>query len=56
MIKRFTENHVHRLEIGECSVKAGVIYLDILAHIERVSDHIVNIAERAEIILAVVGP
>jgi phosphate:Na+ symporter len=56
IIKQFTENHVHRLDTGECSVKAGVIFLDALAHLERVSDHVVNIAERAEIILTVVKP
>ncbi|MCX8064852.1 MAG: Na/Pi cotransporter family protein [Candidatus Hydrogenedentes bacterium] len=54
LVKQFTENHVHRLDKGECSVKAGVIFLDALGHLERVSDHVVNIAERAEIIVTVV--
>jgi len=54
LIYEFTDNHVHRLDKGECSVKAGVIFLDVLGHLERVSDHIVNIAERAEIILNVI--
>lgn len=54
LIKKYTENHVHRLDKGECSVKAGVIFLDIIAHLERVSDHIVNIAERTELILSVI--
>lgn len=54
LIFEFTENHVHRLDKGECSVKAGVVFLDALGHLERVSDHIVNIAERAETILNVI--
>ncbi len=54
LIYEFTENHVHRLDKGECSVKAGVVFLDALGHLERVSDHIVNIAERAETILNVI--
>jgi len=54
LIYEFTENHVHRLDKGECSVKAGVVFLDVLGHLERVSDHIVNIAERAEIVLNVI--
>ncbi len=54
LIYEFTENHVHRLDTGECSVKAGVVFLDALGHFERVSDHIVNIAERAEVILNVI--
>lgn len=54
LVYEFTENHVHRLDTGECSVKAGVVFLDALGHLERVSDHIVNIAERAETILNVI--
>ncbi|HOK09978.1 MAG TPA: Na/Pi symporter [Candidatus Hydrogenedens sp.] len=54
LVHHFTENHVHRLDTGECSVKAGVVFLDVLGHLERISDHIVNIAERAEIVLNVI--
>jgi Na/Pi-cotransporter len=53
LIKKCTEQHVHRLEIGKCHVQAGVIYLDALGHLERVGDHLVNIAERAGAILEV---
>jgi len=41
------ESHVARLEQGKCEIQAGVIYLDVLAHLERVGDHLLNIAERA---------
>jgi Na+/phosphate symporter len=54
LVNKFTENHVKRLETGECSVKAGVIFLDALGYLERLSDRIVNIAERAEIVLDVI--
>jgi len=50
-----TELHVERLEDGKCDVEAGVIYLDALAHLERVGDHLVNIAERAGTVLQVTG-
>lgn len=53
LVKKCTEQHVHRLEIGKCHVQAGVIYLDALGHLERVGDHLVNIAERAGTILEV---
>ncbi|MBN2308764.1 MAG: Na/Pi symporter [Candidatus Hydrogenedentes bacterium] len=45
-----TDTHVRRLEAGDCDVQAGVIFLDLLAHLERVGDHLINIAERAEMI------
>ncbi|MBN2308763.1 MAG: Na/Pi symporter [Candidatus Hydrogenedentes bacterium] len=47
------ERHVVRLEKGECEVQAGVVFLDLLAHLERVGDHLVNIAERAGRIIQV---
>ena len=53
LVKKCTENHVKRLESGACNVQAGVIFLDALGHLERVGDHLVNIAERAGAILEV---
>ena len=53
LMKRLTDEHVERLDQGKCEVQAGVIYLDALAHLERVGDHLVNIAERAAQILKV---
>ena len=46
-ILRSSEAHTLRLEHGECDVQAGVIFLDLMAHLERVGDHLTNIAERA---------
>lgn len=42
--KLFEENHLVRLNNGECSVEAGVIFLDIINHFERIADHIYKIS------------
>ncbi len=38
------EKHIERLARNQCSAARGVIYLDILNNIERISDHADNIA------------
>lgn len=38
------EKHIRRLEQGTCQVEAGIIYLDIIAHLERIADHLHNIS------------
>ena len=38
------EKHIERLARNQCSAAKGVIYLDILNNIERISDHADNIA------------
>lgn len=37
--------HVKRLAKGECNAEAGIIFLDALVSLERISDHSRNIAE-----------
>ena len=37
-------NHIARLQKGECSIEAGFVFTDILADLERTSDHCSNIA------------
>lgn len=37
------QNHMERLARNECSAAKGIIYLDILSDMERISDHSLNI-------------
>ena len=37
--------HIRRLNQGICYPASGVVYLDMLSHLERIGDHAVNIAE-----------
>ncbi|NQT20424.1 MAG: Na/Pi cotransporter family protein, partial [Planctomycetes bacterium] len=43
--------HVERLEAGQCNAQAGVIFLDLVANLEKVGDHLTNIAERIRIVI-----
>lgn len=36
--------HIRRLKNGQCTIDAGLVFLEILTYIERVSDHCSNIA------------
>ena len=46
MEKSCRTNHMYRLNNNLCSVDSGVVFLDIISNLERVSDHSVNIAQR----------
>ena len=39
-------NHMRRLNNSLCSIDNGIIYFEILANLERISDHAANIAEK----------
>ena len=39
-------NHMRRLNNNSCSIDNGIIYLEVIANLERVSDHAVNIAQQ----------
>jgi phosphate:Na+ symporter len=41
--KKFQDNHIKRLDDGTCNVDSGVIYIDIISHLERIADHIYKI-------------
>jgi phosphate:Na+ symporter len=49
-IKQLTEQgrrgHMTRLECGSCTVRAGILYMDILSHLERISEHYANMVRR----------
>ena len=36
------------LNNGKCTIDSGVVFLDLLTNLERVSDHSCNIANRVE--------
>ena len=38
------QNHIRRMQKGECSIEAGFIFSDLLNSLERISDHCVNIS------------
>ncbi len=42
--------HLERLRTGECNAVTGVIYIELLAELEKISSHFTNIAERSSAI------
>jgi phosphate:Na+ symporter len=38
-------NHIYRLSTNQCVTPAGVLFLDCISNLERVSDHSLNIAQ-----------
>lgn len=42
---QFKAKHIKRLNEGSCNISAGVLFLDLITNLERVSDHSVNIAD-----------
>ncbi len=45
-IKELMEtSHIKRLNEGECSVEGGAIYLSLASQLERVADHMLNVAK-----------
>ena len=45
MEKKLRAGHIDRLSNAECSVNAGIHFIDLLWNLERVSDHAMNIAQ-----------
>ena len=46
MIDTLRERHILRLKNGVCAIESGIIFLEILTNLERISDHCSNIAAR----------
>ena len=42
---KLRSKHIKRLTNNECNTEAGIIFLDMLVCLERISDHARNIAE-----------
>ncbi|MGM7721110.1 Na/Pi cotransporter family protein [Metabacillus sp. Hm71] len=45
MERTLRKKHIMRINEGECSGSAGVVFVDIISNLERIGDHSVNIAE-----------
>jgi phosphate:Na+ symporter len=39
------DNHINRLNTGECAVDPGIIFIDLLHNYKKISDHCYNISE-----------
>lgn len=46
MEKSCRANHIHRLNNNLCSIDGGIIFLELISNLERISDHAVNIAQQ----------
>ena len=38
------EKHIERLSTGECNTSSGVVFLELISNLERISDHSYNLA------------
>lgn len=47
LVETMENNHVKRLEEHRCGAEVGMMYVEILTDLERVSDHALNIAQAA---------
>ena len=45
---KYRENHIKRMSQGECNTVAGIVFLDIIGNLERVTDHANNLADYRE--------
>ena len=45
MQMEFRLNHINRLNAGECGLLPGLVFLDLLTNIEKVGDHLTNVAQ-----------
>lgn len=42
--REYRDNHIRRLNEGECNAYSGALFIDLLSNFERISDHAENIA------------
>jgi phosphate:Na+ symporter len=46
LTKEFEQENIERLRKGSCSLVNSVIYIELLGELEKIGDHLTNIAER----------
>lgn len=44
MTQMLKENHIERLNKGECTAASGAVFMDLLTNLERIADHCTNVA------------
>lgn len=44
LAEELRSHHIRRLEEGKCSLEAGILFLDAVAHLERAAEHLRNVA------------
>ena len=44
----YRANHIKRMSSGDCNTMAGIVFLDVIGNLERVTDHANNLADYAE--------
>ncbi|KPJ22524.1 Na/Pi cotransporter family protein [Streptococcus phocae subsp. salmonis] len=44
--RQLRKTHIERLNRGECTAQAGIIFIDIISHYTRITDHALNLAEK----------
>ena len=44
----YRDNHIKRMSLGDCNTIAGIVFLDIIGNLERVTDHANNLADYRE--------
>lgn len=45
MERRLRKRHIIRMNEGQCTGSAGIVFVDIISNLERIGDHAVNIAD-----------
>ena len=40
----YKQNHIRRMDAGDCNAEAGTMFLNMLIDIERIGDHAINVA------------
>ena len=39
------KGHVNRLNNGQCDIQSGVVFMDLVDNMEKIGDHLTNIAQ-----------
>ena len=47
LLHEFEEEHITRINQGDCCPQVGILYLELLSEIRKISRHLLNINERA---------